>query len=123
MTMVLKQRKSKSQTTAKKTTQALSDFHRREFKRPIPSNRMTPGVSYEGWQCENEGCRKVIAIMTTASRGPKVLLQEADDHIASMKCPHCGTAQDHRWNARTDLRYAQGPQRHRNPASAINRGK
>lgn len=103
--MPLKRKKSKPPSTTKKAPKGLSDFHTREFKRPIPANRMTPGVSYEGWQCENDACRKVIAVMATASRGPKVLLQDADDHLASMKCPHCGTAQQHRWNARADLPY------------------
>lgn len=101
----LKRKKAKARTAGKKTAKGLSDFPRREFKRPIPANRMTSGVSYEGWECKNYSCRKVIAVMTTASRGPKVLLPEADDHIASMKCPHCGMAQEHRWNARADLLY------------------
>lgn len=104
--MRLKHKKSKSRAIAKKAQKGLSDFPRREFKRPIPATRMTRGVSYEGWPCKNEDCQKVIAIATTASRGPKVLLPEADDHIASMKCPHCGAAQEHRWNARADLLYA-----------------
>lgn len=63
-------------------------------------------ASTRAGECMNESCEKVIAIATTASRGPKVRLQEADDHIASMTCPHCRTAQEHRWNARTDLPYA-----------------
>lgn len=106
--MPSKRKQAKSRTTAK--NKGLSDFPNREFKRPIPANRMTPGVSYEGWLCNNDDCRTVIAIMATASRGPRVLLQEADDHLASMRCPHCGTVQQHRWNARADHTYANpGP--------------
>jgi hypothetical protein len=107
--MPLKGKKTKVQGASRKARKSPSDFPRREFKRPIPANRMTAGVSYEGWQCKNDDCRKVIAIMTTTSRGPKVILQEADDHIASMKCPHCGTNQEHRWNAREDLVHGSKP--------------
>lgn len=102
--MPLKRKRSRLKKPApKRTPKPISSFHHRPLKRPIPANRMTAGVSYEGWQCKNEGCHKVIAIAATASRGGKVLLQDADDYIAEMRCPHCGSAQEHRWNARADL--------------------
>lgn len=93
----------KKQTSGKPPRKSASAFHRRDFKNPVPAKRMTVGVKYEGWECKSDDCQRVIAITTTSSRGTKIILQDAVDSIASVKCPHCSAPQEHRWNARTDL--------------------
>jgi sarcosine oxidase delta subunit len=63
----------------------------------LAPRRMKHGVQYESWRCKSETCERPIA--------PKRQGLDRPTRVLSVKCPHCGTVQEHTWQGLELLRY------------------
>jgi len=62
--------------------------------------QMVPGELYVGWLCKK--CKQVIAIAAAPSgKAP----MDFEDHLAAIKCPHCGDEDLYRWSSRSEQKY------------------
>lgn len=63
----------------------------------LPVRRMMPTKEYESWRCKSEACEQLIAPKQRGLDRPALVL--------SVKCPHCGTVQEHTWQGLELHRY------------------